>query len=137
MTTSYLAILLAAIASFIVGSVWYGLLGKLWMSALGWTQADMAGSDGKRHLPVAPMVTAFIAELIMAFMLAGLIRHIAGAPTVRTGIVSAVFCWTAFVVTSIAVNNAFQKRRVLLTVIDGGHWLAVLVVQGAVIGWFG
>jgi len=25
----------------------------------------------------------------------------------------------------------------MLTVIDGGHWLAVLVVQGAVIGYLG
>ena len=31
-------------------------------------------------------------------------------------------------------NNAFQKRKVMLTVIDGGHWLLALLVQGAVLG---
>ena len=35
------------------------------------------------------------------------------------------------------VNNAFGGRRYVLTVIDAGHWLAVLVLMGVVIGWMG
>ena len=35
------------------------------------------------------------------------------------------------------VNNAFTGRKAMLTVIDGGHWLAVLLVQGAIIGAMG
>jgi hypothetical protein len=25
----------------------------------------------------------------------------------------------------------------MLTLIDGGHWLAVLLIQGAIMGWWG
>ena len=38
---------------------------------------------------------------------------------------------------TVAVNNAFTSRRPLLTAIDAGHWLLVLVVMGAVIGVWG
>jgi hypothetical protein len=36
-----------------------------------------------------------------------------------------------------AVNHGFQGAKRALTVIDGIHWLAVLLVQGLVIGLFG
>jgi len=60
-----------------------------------------------------------------------------GPVTVRSGIISGALIWLGFVITTIAVNNAFQRRKPMLTVIDGGHWLLALVVQGAVLGWLG
>lgn len=41
-----------------------------------------------------------------------------------------------FVLTTLVVNHTFQQARRTLTLIDGGHWLGVLVIQGAVLGWF-
>ena len=46
-------------------------------------------------------------------------------------------CWLAFVATTVVVNNAYQGRARLLTIIDCGHWLVVLLLQGLVIGLFG
>jgi hypothetical protein len=134
--TNYVAILAAAVAAWLAGAAWYGVLGKQWLAALGWTEADMMGPDGKRRMPVGPMVLSFIAALITAFMLSGLMGHV-GPITVRSGIISGALVWLGFVVTTIAVNNAFQKRKTMLTVIDSGHWLLALVVQGAVLGAFG
>ena len=57
--------------------------------------------------------------------------------TIWNGIVSAAFVWLGFVATTIAVNNMFSFRRPKLSVIDGGHWLAVLLAMGIVIGAFG
>ena len=133
---NYLAVLVAAIAGWLVGAVWYGVLGKQWMAALGWTEADMTGPDGKRRMPMGPMIVAFIAQLIMALMLSGLMGHL-GPLNIERGIVSGALVWLGFVITVIAVQNGFQRRKTALTVIDGGHWLAVLVVQGAIIGAFG
>lgn len=131
MTINYLAVLVAAVASWIAGFAWYGVLGKHWMAALGWTEADVPKS-----MPMGPMAASFIAELVMAAMLAGLIGHF-GQAGIRNGIIIGASCWVAFVATTIAVNNAFQKRPVKLTVIDSGHWLVVLLAQGVVIGLFG
>jgi len=89
-------------------------------------------------MPMGPMVLALVANCLMALMLAGLIGHIAvPRPNVVAGVVSGALVWLGFVITTGAVNNAFQKKKTMLTLIDGGHWLAVLVVQGIVIGLFG
>jgi len=133
---NYVAILGAAVASWLAGAVWYGILGKQWIAALGWSEADMTGPDGKRRMPVGPMILSFVAALVMAVMLSGLMGHL-GPVTVRSGIISGALIWLGFVITTIAVNNAFQRRKPMLTVIDGGHWLLALVVQGAVLGWLG
>jgi hypothetical protein len=128
MTINYLAVFAAAVASWIAGAVWYGVLGNQWMAALGWNPADRPKS-----MPVGPMATSFVAELIMAFMLSGLLGHF-GPAGVKNGLIVGGLCWLGFVATTIAVNNAFQKRSVALSVIDSGHWLLVLLVQGLALG---
>ena len=133
---NFIAVLLAAVAGWLVGAVWYGVLSKQWIAAVGWSEADMRGLEGGRT-PMGPMILAIIAQLIMALMLAGIIGHIGGMATIVTGLVSGVLVWFGFVITTIAVNNAFQRKKAMLTIIDGGHWLAVLVVQGLVLGLFG
>ncbi|MFL5090770.1 MAG: DUF1761 family protein [Xanthobacteraceae bacterium] len=45
--------------------------------------------------------------------------------------------WLGFVVTTLAVNYAFGGRGIKLAGIDAGHWLVVLLVEGAVIGAMG
>jgi hypothetical protein len=133
---NYLAVLAAAIASFLAGAVWYGVLGKAWVAALGWTDADMRDAAGNRRVPVGPMIISFIAELVMATMLFGILVHLGGA-NVRRGIIAGVLVWIGFVVTTIVTNNAYAKRKWSLTMIDSAHWLLVLIVQGAVLGLFG
>jgi hypothetical protein len=132
---NHLAILVAAIAAWLVGAAWYMVLARPWMSAHGWqNEAEMLGPSGKPS-PI-PFILAFVAELVMAWVLAGLIGHL-GPVTIRTGVISGFFVWLGFVVTTVAVNNAFGKSPPTLTLIDSGHWLAVLLVMGAIIGAFG
>ena len=51
----------------------------------------------------------------------------------RNGIISGLFCWLCFVFTTMLVNNSFAMRSPKLLAIDGGYWLLVLVLSGAVI----
>lgn len=117
----------AAIASFIFGSVWYGLLGKAWMKA-----ADLTAAQTKPD--PATLGIAFFCQVIMAFVFAGIIYH-SGETTIRTGIISALMIWIGIVMTTQIVNHRFQSLPWRLTLIDGGHWLGVLLVQGILIGW--
>jgi len=128
---NYLAVLLAAVAAFIVGSVYYGALSKPWMKA-----ARIRQEDAK----MTPMLlmTSFAAELVMAYLLAGVIGHLGdGQVTLANGVVSAFFLWLGFVATTLVVNHRYQNFGWDLTLIDGGHWLLALLAMGAVIGWFG
>ena len=85
-----------------------------------------------------PFVFALAANLVMAWILAGVIGHLGpGQVTIRNGIISAAFAWVGFVATTMAVNYAFGGRTAKLYAIDVGHWLLVLLVMGAIIGAFG
>ena len=126
---NYIAVIVAAVAGFAVGAAWYTALGNAWMAALGKTRDDF------RPSPI-PYVIAGIAHLVMAYLLAGAIGHM-GPVTVEAGLLAGFFLWLGFVLTTMAVNHAFQGARRTLTLIDSGHWLAVILVMGAVIGAFG
>jgi Protein of unknown function (DUF1761) len=135
MTLNYLAIVIAAVAAWLAGAVWYMGLGRIWTAALGLTAEEMRE---RRNRPGAhlPFLYAFVAELVMAWVLAGLLGHI-GALTLRGGLISGAFCWAGFVVTTLVVNYTFAMRSWRLLLIDGGHWLVVLLLMGAIIGAMG
>jgi hypothetical protein len=131
-----LAVVLAAIASFLFGGLWYGLLSKQWMAATNVDLDDIKISKG--GATVIPYVIAFVAQLVMAQILAGTIGHLGvGQVTLRNGVITGALMWLGFVITSLSVNYAFQGANRMLTVIDGGHWLGVLLIQGFIIGWMG
>ncbi len=125
---SYLAVLIAAVAGFAFGALWYNLLGKSWMAAVGM-------SDHPRPTP-ALFLIAFAAQLIMAWALAGLIGHL-GDITVARSLISGFFVWLGFIATTMTVNHRFQGSRWSLTLIDGGHWLGVVLIMSLVIGFIG
>ena len=41
MALNYLGIFFAALAAWLLGAAWYGVLGKQWVAALGWTADDV------------------------------------------------------------------------------------------------
>ena len=132
---NYLAVIIATIAGFGFGAIWYGVLSQQWLIAVGKTKEELSQSKG----PVPwPLVIAFLAELVMAIMLAGVIGHLgAGQVTFWNGVVSAFFIWLGFVLTTLLVNHTFQMQPRNLTLIDSLHWLGVLLIQGAILGFIG
>ena len=128
-----LAIVIATVAGFAFGAAYYMSLSKQWLAAAGKTKEDLAG---KRS--VTPFIVSIVALVVMAWVLAGTVGHLgAGQVTLKNGIISALFLWLGFVATTVAVNNAFGGRKPMLSIIDGIHWLGVLVIQGAIIGAIG
>lgn len=130
---NYLAVLAAAAASFVFGAIFYGVMAKPWMAAIGRTEDEVkAGAS-----PVIYVITA-ICQIVLAFMLAAIMAHFGpDAITVKNGILSALLLWAGFVATTMIVNHRFQGQPWALTVIDGAHWLGGMVIQGVVIGLIG
>lgn len=129
----FIPVLITAIASFAFGMAYYMALGKTWMEASGKTEADMLGPDGKPKVPVGPMIVSFIGEVVMAIVL-GIILARLGANAV-TGMFYAALIWLGFVVTTMATNHAYGGAKPSLTLIDSGHWLGVLLIQGLLLGF--
>ena len=123
---NYGAILLAAAAGFIFGGLWYGLFA-------GRSGGDENGRGA--HTPLLLVVT-FIAQVVMAVMLSGILVHVtrSGIPfTLRSGMFSAVMIWIGFVITTLAASNALHGAPFSRTLIDGGYWLGVLLIQASVL----
>ena len=135
---NHLAILLAAVAAWLAGAVYYTVLAKPWVAAQGLTveqhKAVIAAKSGIAKF--APFILAFAAEVIMAWVLAGMVGHL-GAVTIRSAVISGLFVWAGFVATTLLVNNAFAGRRYMLSLIDAGHGLLVVALMGLVIGSMG
>jgi Protein of unknown function (DUF1761) len=134
---NYLAIVIAAIVAWVAGAVWYTSLGKIWTQAQGLMPEKMHENKSKPGAYL-PFIYCLVAELVMAWVLAGLMAHLgAGQVTLLNGVVSGAFCWLGFVITTLVVGNTFALRDLRLIWIDGGHWLIVLLLMGAIIGLMG
>jgi hypothetical protein len=126
---NYLAVVVAAAAAFLLSWAWYAITSAVWMKAVG-------EKDRTLDPAIVPFIIAAVAYLLMAWMLAGLMGHLANV-TVKGGVMTAFFVWAGFVLTTTIVNQTFQGRRAGVTLVDVGNWLAVLVLMGAIIGAFG
>ena len=92
-------------------------LGKIRSCALGMTPAQMQASAQSAG---RPFIYGFVAELLMAWLLAGVPGHLgAGGGHVdkrhrgrRIGLV----------ITTMATNHAFAGRDPRLLLMDGGYW---------------
>jgi hypothetical protein len=126
---NYLAVVVAAVVGFFLSWGWYAAFGPVWMKALGQTKENLTPKP-------LPFILAAVAYLLMAWMLAGLLGHLANV-TVRGGLLAALFVWAGFVLTTVLVNQTFRGTAASVILIDLGNWLAVLLVMGAIIGAFG
>ena len=136
---NYLAILIAAIVGWLAGAAYYSALGPRWVAAQGKTVEQFhAEQAAKKGTPAAwlPFALAFLADLVMAWVLAGMVGHL-GTVTIRSAVISGLFVWAGFIATTQLVNNGFAGSKYTLTLINAGHWLLVIVVMGVVIGWMG
>ena len=133
---NWFAVLAAAIAGFALGAVWYSVLAKPWMAATGVKLSDIQDENGKMKGGPTPFIIAAVCQLLLASILAGTIGHM-GAVTLNTGLITGFLAWLGFVMCTMLVNNSFAMRKPMQTVIDGGYWLVVFLVEGAIIGLFG
>jgi hypothetical protein len=124
---------IAALAAFAWGAIYYMSLSKQWLAAVGITKEQM--QTGRSP---APFIISLVALVIMAWVLAGTVGHLGpGQVTLKNSIISGLFLWLGFIATTVFVNNAYPGRKYSLSVIDSIHWLGVVVIEGAVIGAMG
>ena len=129
---NYIAVVVAAVAGFGFGAVYYTVLGKTWMEAVGVTEEKI-----KDERSAVPFIVSFVSLLLMAAVLSWCFGHRGSEGMPSGGAVgAAVLLWAGFIVTSTATNNAFQGSKLKLTILDCAHWLGVVVIQALVISAF-
>jgi MFS family permease len=128
MHNPFIVILAAGLAGWIFGAVWYGALSKSYQRALGLNPDDCKD----KKMPMAPMVVAFLAALVMSAVLYQLLTNL-GVLGVMGSAIAGLTLGVGFLATSIVVNNMFQQKSAMLTIIDAGHWVLALVIESVVI----
>jgi hypothetical protein len=127
----WLAIILAALAGFLVGGLWYGpLFGKAWMKARGLSEEELKGGA---NMPLI-FGTTFVLNLIAAFMLDHLYQTYDAPVGLHYSLVIASIIGVGFIATSIGVNYLFSRMPRSLFLIDAGYWIVIYLVMGAIFG---
>ena len=134
----WLPILAAAVAAWIFGAIYYSVLCRTWLAAQGKTmeQVNAENAGKSAAAKTLPFVLSFIAEIVMAAAMSGILFHI-GIYSLGAGLFSGAAIWIGFVLTTMVVNNAYTFRSAKLTAIDAAHWLGVLLIIGGLLGWWG
>ena len=129
---NFVAVFFAAVVGMAIGALYYSplVLGNLWMKLTGLTKKDMEKAKekgmGKSYL------TAFIATLVMSYVLAQVISYM-GAWTLYNGIWSGFLMWLGFVATIMINTVLWEGKPVKLYVINIGNYFVQLIVMGAVL----
>ncbi|MEK6825408.1 MAG: DUF1761 domain-containing protein [Nanoarchaeota archaeon] len=115
-SVNYAAVLIAAVASMIIGAIWYSpaVFGKIWMKG-----AHMSGSDIKKAKKQGMgklYLIAFIGSLLFAYVLAHFVSYV-NAATNADALELALWTWLGFVVPLLLGNTLWK----------GESWGAYLV----------
>lgn len=129
---NYIAVLVAAIASMVVGYLWYGpIFGKMWMSLSGITkeQIDAAKAKGGmgKNYAIAYVFAAVMAYVLAHFVNVWQVVDVAGAFQLT------FWVWLGFIVTVMANSVLWERKPVKLYFLNIAHYLVAIFVMALVL----
>ncbi len=130
---NYWAVLVSAVASMAIGSLWYGpLFGKKFMSDMGMDQWSPEKQAAMKKGMTMMYVVQFVASLVMFYVLAGLLGGL-GKLTLGGGLMTALWVWIGFIV-PVKLGEAIWGGKMSLFWLGIGNMLVTVLVAGAIIG---
>lgn len=126
---NWLAVLAAALSSFLLGGVWYSaLFAKAWQKAAGLSDEQIKNGN----MPLifgGSFVLALIASASFAVFLGSDLDVTTGALYGFT----AGLCWVS---ASFGINYLFERKNLTLFLINGGYHTLQFALIGAILGSF-
>ena len=128
---NYLAVVVATVAAFALGGVWYSplLFAKMWVNAHGYTEEQvkaMQKSAGKAY--GVSLVCQWLIALAMAVLVGYL--HLVN---LSQGLKLSALMWVGFAFPLGLMANMFTEKRITVFLIDSGYQLVYLLIMGAII----
>jgi hypothetical protein len=133
------AMLGAAVASMVIGFLWYSplLFAKPWMIAMGYDPEDKARIAELQKGAWRLYGIDFLCSLLGAFVLGKITFHL-GVSTFYYGMKVGLAVWAGFVATVQLTDTLFGKRPFKLFLINTGYQLVCYLAMGAIMGkWAG
>ena len=128
------AALVAALATMMIGFLWYSLLfARPWMVLMGYDPDDQA-KLGEMQKGAGPMYALSLVASLLSAAVLGKIVAIAAVNTALYGMKIGLAVWLGFVTTVQLTNALFSKQPAKLYAINTGYQLVCYLVMGAILG---
>jgi hypothetical protein len=130
---NWVAVLVATLGSFVVGSIWYAppVFGKIWMKAIGQKPKDMKNSNMAGTFALTG-VLAFVSAVGLATLMSALVFK-----NWQQGAVLGALVASVFTATTRGIHMLFERKGGIdLFVINAGHDIVFMTLAGAIIGLF-
>jgi hypothetical protein len=125
---NYLAIVVAAVANYVIATIWYaGVFSNAWKKLTGITDMKPA--------PVN-MILVFIGSLVLSYVLAHSIvfsNSYFKTGGLGGGVMSGFFSWLGYIAPVTLSTKLYEKRPWGLWVLDNSFWLISLLVMGSIL----
>lgn len=124
---NYLAIIVAALSTFLIGGLWYSpaLFGKAWMKENGFTEESLKGGNMFKIFGLA-----FVLGLIAAVNLA-MFMGPENDPTM--GALWGFLAGAGWVATFVGTHYLFERKSFKLFLINAGYSIVALTIMGVII----
>ena len=130
-----LAVLVAALASMVLGFLWYGpLFGKPWMALMGFSKDSMDKDKAKGMtmnyvlMAVGSLVMAYVLSHVTSFAMAYM--QVSGY---MAGLSSGFWTWLGFIAPVAMGAQLWEGKPWKLYPITAGYYLVSLMVMGAIL----
>jgi len=159
MEMNWIAILVAALSTLVVGFIWYHpkVFGTIWMKESGMTEEKMKGANMALIFGIS-VIYAFLIGIVLqfltihqwgAFSMTG--GNVAGAlpsykafmadygtafRTFKHGALHGFLTGLLLILPVIGTNSLYERRSFKYTLVTGGFWIVCFMIMGGIIcGW--
>lgn len=128
---NYLAVIVAAVAAFALGALWYSpvLFSKPWQELVGLTDEKIKSAN-----MAVTMGGSFVLIVLMSFGLAVILNNYPEAVDWLASLYTGLFVGILFAATSMGINMLYQQKPLKLFLIDAGYQVLFLTLMGIILG---
>lgn len=127
---NWLAVLVAAVAYFLLGALWYSkaLFGSAWIKASGINMNDPNARKGVAQIMLASFLLMFVASIGLALFMARV-----GASGWMTGVKVGLIAGVCFSATAVSISYLYEKKPTSLHLINGLYNIVGCVIAAVII----
>lgn len=130
---NYLAVLLATLASMVIGSTWYTpkVFGNRWMALAKVPEPTSTAAA------VRPILVSILMGFVLAWVLAGAVTiawNYQQGSFLWTSLLTGAVLWAGFTAARVITHDGYEGRPLGLTTLTLGHELLTVLAMALIIG---
>lgn len=133
-TINWIAVLLAALSSMIVGSIWYGpAFGKQWIKLANVKKDPNFTAAKATRMYLGTLLTVFVTATVLAYGTV-LIHNSSANDYLLDAVLAGIVLAVGVVATRLYMQDSFEGRRKMLTALNVANVIVTYLVMAVIIG---